>query len=80
VKSYEWKFLYGPAKAKAVFSDEMPATIWLCNRRGNRWFTFHEPEAIWVEATYKLIGHAPRFDGSALLVYGEVDDEVSVAQ
>lgn len=71
---YEWKFLDGPAGGRSVFSDNLPTRVWLCNRLGNRWLTFHEPDKTWVEATYKLLGHAPRLDGSALLVFG-VEDE-----
>ena len=73
MKRFEWKFLDGPGAGRSVFSDHAPATLWLCGRLGKRWWTFKEPEKMFVEATYELRGHAPRLEGPTLLTYGQVE-------
>lgn len=73
MKRYELKFLDGPGGGRSIEADEFHKVVWLVNA-GRRFWTFHEPERQYVEARYKLIGHAPRLDGHALLVYG-IDDE-----
>lgn len=63
------KFLDGPGRGRSVWADHCGSPAWLCNRLGKRWITFREPDPIYVEAVYKVKGHAPRLDGSALVLY-----------
>lgn len=74
MSQFELKFLDGPGAGRSVWVDHVPGTVWLCHKISGRYWTFTQPEKMLIEATYKLIGHAPRFDGTALLVYGVADD------
>lgn len=75
MKPYELKFLDGPGSGKSIYSDKAPQCIWLCNRLGKRWWALRKPtEKVWIEKTYKQLGHAPRFDGTALVSYGVANE------
>lgn len=81
---YALKFLDGPAREEEVHTLIEPQKVrWFCSRNHPlndtvfSWWTFEEPlhDPDLTVTVYRIIGAAPRADGTMLVTYG-VDDAI----
>jgi len=85
MSGYALKFLDGPAQKEEIHTVIEPQKVrWYCSRNHPlnetvfSWWTFEEPlhDPDLTVTVYRLIGAAPRADGSMLVTYGMDDDAI----